>query len=143
MFGMDEILKYVPHRYPFLLIDRVLAYEKNRSVTTMKNISVNEPVFKGHFPGRPVFPGVLIIENMAQSACFLLVRSCGKLQNGKVYYLGRVKKASFLKPVTPGNQLITNVTIEKTLGSSAMVSAVSYVNDELVAKGELLFAVSD
>lgn len=143
MFGMDEILKYVPHRHPFLLIDRVIAFEENRSVTTIKNISSNEPVFKGHFPGRPIFPGVLIIENMAQSACFLLVRSCGELQNDKVYYLGRVKKASFLKPVLPGDQLLTSVIIEKTLGTSAMVSAVSRVNGEVVAKSELLFAMSD
>ncbi len=143
MFGIDEILKYVPHRYPFLLIDRVVAFEENRSVTTLKTISANEPVFQGHFPGRPIFPGVLIIENMAQSACFLLVRSCGELQKDKVYYLGRVRKAAFLKPVTPGDQLLTSVTIERTLGSSALVNAVSMVGDVVVAKGELLFAISE
>lgn len=141
MFGIDEILKYVPHRYPFLFIDRVLAFEENQSVTTLKNISMNEAVLQGHFPGRPIFPGVLIIENMAQSACFLLVRSCGGLRQGKVYYLGRVKKMSFLKPVVPGDQLITSIDLEKALGNSAMVSAESRVDDEVVAKGELLFAM--
>ena len=141
MYGMDEILKYVPHRHPFLLIDRVVDYQANQSVTTIKNISADEPVLQGHFPGRPIFPGVYIIENMAQSACFLLVRSCGGLQEDKVYYLGRVKKASFHKPVTPGDQLLTSVVLEKTLGSSAVVSAVSKVGDDVVAKSELLFAM--
>jgi len=141
MFGIDEILKYVPHRYPFLLIDRVLAFEENQSVTTLKSISANEEIFQGHFPGRPIFPGVLIIENMAQSACFLLVRSCGGLQQDKVYYLGKVKNASFHKPVVPGDQLLTSISIEKTWGASALVSAVSRVGDEVVAKSELLFAM--
>jgi 3-hydroxyacyl-[acyl-carrier-protein] dehydratase len=143
MFGIDEILKYVPHRYPFLFIDQILAFEENQAVTTLKNISADEAVLQGHFPGCPVFPGVLIIENMAQSACFLLVRSYGGLSEGKVYYLGRVNKMSFIKPVLHGDQLITRIAVQKTVGNSAMVSAVSGVDDEVVAKGELLFAMGE
>jgi 3-hydroxyacyl-[acyl-carrier-protein] dehydratase len=139
MFDIEEIMKNVPHRYPFLLIDRVLEFEKDVSVTTLKNITINEAQFQGHFPGKPVFPGVYIIENMAQSACFLLVKSSGELDQNAVYYLGRVNKVAFTHPVAPGDQLVTTITMEKRIGGNAMVSAVSKVGDAVVARGEMMF----
>ncbi len=142
MFDIEEIMKNVPHRYPFLLIDRVLAFSANESVTTLKNITINEAQFQGHFPGKPVFPGVYIIENMAQSACFLLVKSAGGIDQNKVYFLGRVNKISFLQPVKPGDQLVTTIKMEKQFGSSALVSAVSKNGETTVAKGELMFGTS-
>jgi 3-hydroxyacyl-[acyl-carrier-protein] dehydratase len=139
MFDIEEIMRTVPHRYPFLLIDRVLSFDAGTSVTTLKNVTINEAQFQGHFPGKPVFPGVYIAENMAQSACFLLIKSAGGIQTSTVYYLGKITRLSFVKPVHPGDQLITTVEVIKTLGNSALVSAASRVGDELVAKGEMSF----
>ncbi len=141
MFAIEEIMNNVPHRYPFLLIDRVTAFEPGATVTTLKNVTINEAQFQGHFPGRPIFPGVYIIENMAQSACFLLAKSAGGLATDKVYYLGKVSNATFRKPVVPGDQIFTTVTITKNLGGMAMVEAVAKVDGATVAKAEMSFAM--
>ena len=141
MFDIEEIMNNVPHRFPFLLIDRVLEYRANESVTTLKNVSINEAQFQGHFPKKPVFPGVYIIENMAQSSCFLLAKSGGGIDENKVYYLGKVSKITFKQPVRPGDQLITTITITKLFGTSALVSALSKVDGATVAKGELMFGL--
>lgn len=141
MFDIEEIMRNVPHRYPFLLIDRILEFSENQSVKVLKNISINEAQFQGHFPGKPIFPGVYIIEHMAQSACFLLSKSSGGLQENTVYFLGKVAKMNFMQPVVPGDQLITTVTIEKTFGDSAAVVARATVDGKLVSKGELMFGV--
>jgi 3-hydroxyacyl-[acyl-carrier-protein] dehydratase len=140
MFDIEEIMRNVPHRFPFLLIDRVTAFEKDASVTTLKNVTINEAQFQGHFPGKPVFPGVLIIENMAQSGCFLLIKSAGEIQANAVYYLGRVQKMAFRKPVTPGDQLVTRVELVKKLGPTAKVACESTVDGVVVASGEMMFA---
>jgi 3-hydroxyacyl-[acyl-carrier-protein] dehydratase len=142
MFTIEEIMKNVPHRYPFLLIDRVLDFKANESVTTLKNVSINEAQFAGHFPGRPIYPGVYIVENQAQSACFLLAKSGGGLKENTVYYLGRINRMAFMRPVVPGDQLVTCVKIEKQLGANAMVSAESRVGDDVVARGDLMFAAA-
>ena len=141
MFDIEEIMKNVPHRYPFLLIDRVLEFFENESVTTLKNITVNEAQFQGHFPKKPIFPGVYIIENMAQSSCFLLVKSGGGLDENRVYFLGKVNKITFKTPVRPGDQLITTVNIVKIIGTSALISAISKVDNKMVAKGEMMFGI--
>ncbi|MBD3344573.1 MAG: 3-hydroxyacyl-ACP dehydratase FabZ [Chitinivibrionales bacterium] len=140
MFSIEDIVKYVPHRYPFLLIDRILDYKADQSVTVLKNVSINEAQFQGHFPEKPVFPGVYIIENMAQAACFLLAKSAGGLKSDTVYVLGKVAKMSFFDLVVPGDQLKTTVEIEKKLGANAIVKARAHVEDKMVAKGELMFA---
>jgi 3-hydroxyacyl-[acyl-carrier-protein] dehydratase len=142
VFDIEEIMRNVPHRYPFLLIDRVIAYEADRSVTVLKNITINEAQFQGHFPGRPVFPGVYIIENMAQASCFLLAKSAGGVQRDMVYYLGKVAKMSFRRPVIPGDQLMTAITIEKRIGMNAIVSAQAFVDEAKVASGEMMFAAT-
>ncbi len=142
MFTIEEILTCVPHRYPFLLIDRVLDYSPHKSVTTLKNITINEACLQGHFPGNPIFPGVYIIENIAQSACFLLVKSAGNMNRDRVFYLGRVLKMSFLAPVRPGDQLVSEVTVVRTMNEMALVSAVSKVGENRVAKGDLMFGAA-
>jgi 3-hydroxyacyl-[acyl-carrier-protein] dehydratase len=142
MFSIEEIMRNVPHRYPFLLIDRVKEFTANESVVTLKNVSINEAQFQGHFPNRPIFPGVYIIENQAQSACFLLAKSAGGIDDDTVYYLGRVGKMAFKRPVVPGDQLITSIRIEKKMGNNAMVTTESRVDGELAAKGEMMFAAS-
>jgi 3-hydroxyacyl-[acyl-carrier-protein] dehydratase len=141
MFTIQEIMKNVPHRFPFLLIDRILDYKENESVTALKNVSINEAQFQGHFPGNPILPGVYIIENMAQAACFLLAKSGGGPQENAVYYLGKVKSVSFMQPVIPGDQLITTVSVEKKFGDSALVNAKATVDGKVVAKGDLMFGV--
>ncbi len=141
MFDVEEIMRNVPHRYPFLLIDRVTEFSPNETVTTLKNVSINEMQFMGHFPGKPIFPGVYIIENMAQSSAFLLAKSAGGVDESKVYFLGKVAKASFRKPVVPGDQLITTVTVEKLFGPSAFVNAVAKVEGKTVAKSEMMFGI--
>ncbi|MBD3418707.1 MAG: 3-hydroxyacyl-ACP dehydratase FabZ [Chitinivibrionales bacterium] len=140
MYSIDEIVQNVPHRYPFLLIDRILEFVENERVVALKNITINEAQFQGHFPGKPVFPGVYIIESMAQSACFLLAKSAGGLQENTVYVLGKVAKMSFFDLVTPGDQLITTITVEKKFGDNALVAAKSVVGERTVAKGQLMFA---
>ncbi len=142
MFTIEEIQTYVPHRYPFLLIDRVLDFTSDRSVTTLKNITINEPFFQGHFPQKAIFPGAYIIENMAQSACFLLAKSAGGLNPQMVYLLGKVLKMSFLKPVVPGDQLVTRITVEQRMGANALVAGLSTVAEDTVAKGGLMFGVA-
>lgn len=142
MFTIKEIMACVPHRYPFLLIDRVLDYVPEKSVTTLKNVTINEAQFQGHFPGQPIFPGVYIIEAIAQSACFLLVKSAGGLNREMVYYLGRILKMSFFKPVKPGDQLVSEVTVVRTMNEMALVSAVCMVGESRTAKGELMFGAA-
>ncbi len=142
MFDIKEIMKFVPHRYPFLLIDRVLEFEADTKVVTKKNVTINEGMFQGHFPGEPVFPGVLMIENMAQSGCFLLAKSAGELDDSKVYYLGKVNKVSFRKPVTPGDTMETTVEITTKVGPMAMVKATIRVEGKLVAKAEMAFSAA-
>ncbi|MBN1576935.1 MAG: 3-hydroxyacyl-ACP dehydratase FabZ [Chitinispirillaceae bacterium] len=141
MFDIQEIMKNVPHRYPFLLIDRVIEFTPNQSVTVLKNVSINEAQFQGHFPNQPILPGVYVIENMAQASCFLLAKSAGGLKEGTTYVLGKVVKCTFLHPVVPGDQLITTVSVEKLFGESAAVTARAAVNDKTVAKGELMFGI--
>jgi len=140
VFDIEEIMRNVPHRFPFLLIDRVLEFEKDTRVTTLKNVTINEAQFQGHFPSRPIFPGVYIIENMAQSGCFLLIKSAGDMDANAVYYLGRVMKMTFRKPVRPGDQIVTKVTVVKKMGPTAMVSCESFVGGGLVASGDMMFA---
>ena len=141
MFDINEIMRNVPHRYPFLLIDRVLEFVPEQKVTVLKNVSINEAQFQGHFPGQPILPGVYIIENMAQASCFLLAKSAGGLKEGATYVLGKVVKCTFKNPVVPGDQLTTTITVDKLFGESAAVSAKATVEGKTVAKGELMFGL--
>jgi 3-hydroxyacyl-[acyl-carrier-protein] dehydratase len=142
LFDVKTIMEFVPHRFPFLLIDRITEFEENTRVVAKKNVSINEAQFQGHFPNEPIFPGVLIAEHMAQAACFLLSKSAGKLDKSKVYYLGKIKNMSFRKPVVPGDTIETEVKIITSVGGMAMVEAVSKVDGILVAKGELSFSAA-
>ena len=103
---IKAVMEHLPHRYPFLMIDRILAIEPGKTVHALKNVSINEPMFQGHFPGNPVFPGVLIVEALAQAAGVLAFTSTGDKPNEKtVYYLAGVDKTRFKKPVVPGDQV--------------------------------------
>jgi len=142
-FAMDihEIFKHLPHRYPFLLIDRVLACVPGDSLTALKNVSVNESFFTGHFPRRPVMPGVLIIEAMAQATGILAFKTVKATPaSGTMYYLAAVDDARFKQPVEPGDQLILEVKLERAVRGVWKFSAVAKVDGKVVASAQLMCA---
>ena len=113
---IHEILEHLPHRYPFVLVDRVLSMELGKEIVAVKNVSVNEPFFPGHFPYHPVMPGVLIVEAMAQAAAILSFKTMNiKPTNDSVYYFAGIDNVRFKKPVSPGDQIILNVKIDRIL----------------------------
>lgn len=141
---IQEIKNYLPHRYPFLLVDKVLSYEANVSLMAIKNITYNEPCFQGHFPDRPVFPGVLIVEAMAQAAALLgCVSMEEKPEDGTVYYLVGIDKVRFKRPVHPGDQIVINVEFVKVRKNIWRFIATVKVDDGFVASAELLTTVAD
>jgi 3-hydroxyacyl-[acyl-carrier-protein] dehydratase len=133
------ILKHLPHRYPFLLVDRVLELNPGESIRALKNVTFNEPFFSGHFPHRPVMPGVLIIEALAQAAGILTFVTAGVIPNEdtKFYFVG-IDKARFRKPVTPGDQLILTARLERNLKGIWRFSAIAYVGTDEVASAEMM-----
>jgi 3-hydroxyacyl-[acyl-carrier-protein] dehydratase len=140
--NVQEILEYLPHRYPFLLIDRVIEFEPEKRIRALKNVSVNEPFFSGHFPHYKVMPGVLVVEAMAQAAAILSFRSMGiKPDDKSVYYFAGIDRARFKKPVIPGDQLILEVSIERTVRAVAKYAGKAYVGEVLVAEADLLCAL--
>jgi 3-hydroxyacyl-[acyl-carrier-protein] dehydratase len=139
MIDIYEILKKIPHRYPILLVDRVLEIEAGKSIKALKNVSINEPYFVGHFPHRPVMPGVLIIEALAQTAALLSFISLGVESDEKsVYYFAGIDGARFKRPVQPGDQLILNVVIDRVKAGIYKFKAQATVDDELAAQAELM-----
>lgn len=137
-----EVLEYLPHRYPFLLIDRVLSYEPGKDIVALKNVSINEPFFGGHFPHHPVMPGVLIVEAMAQAAAILTFKTLGTKPDDKsVYYFVGIDGARFKKPVSAGDQLIFKVAFLRNLRGLWKFSASVEVDGQVVAEGELMCTV--
>ena len=136
-----DILKILPHRYPFLLVDRILEVEPGKRVVGLKNVTINEEFFVGHFPGEPIMPGVLILEMMAQAGGVMLLTI--EKNQGKLAYLAGVEKARFRKPVLPGDTLIAEVTMLRARASMGWVKAVGRVGDKVVCEAELAFAVMD
>lgn len=141
---IDKIKSFLPHRYPFLLVDRVLSYEPNRSLTAVKNVTFNEPFFQGHFPNKPVMPGVLIIEAMAQATGLL---GCLSTDSNNVadslYYLVAVDKARFRRTVEPGDQLVMTVEFQKVKRGIWCFDVTAKVDDQLVATASLMTTRKD
>jgi 3-hydroxyacyl-[acyl-carrier-protein] dehydratase len=139
--GVDRILAMLPHRYPFLLVDRVVAFEPHKSLTAIKNVTINEPFFQGHFPGHPVMPGVLIIEALAQASGVLTQLSDGGPSVDKpVYYLVKVDKARFSQIVVPGDQLELHVQQKRMLRRMGLYECRATVAGAEVASAEILCA---
>jgi 3-hydroxyacyl-[acyl-carrier-protein] dehydratase len=138
---ISEILRLLPHRYPFLLIDRVLECWPGQSIRALKNVTYNEPFFPGHFPGRPVMPGVMIIEALAQAAGILAFVTAGVVPNNetKFYFVG-IDKARFRKPVEPGDQLVLHVQLERALKGIWRFSSTARVGEIEVAQAEMMVA---
>jgi 3-hydroxyacyl-[acyl-carrier-protein] dehydratase len=136
---IHEILKHLPHRYPFVLIDRVISLELGKEITALKNVSVNEPYFPGHFPYHPVMPGVLIVEAMAQAAAILSFKTMGSMPNDdSVYYFAGIDSARFKKPVSPGDQIILNVKIDRILKGIWKYNGVARVDGVIVAEAQMM-----
>ncbi len=136
---IHEILNHLPHRYPFVLVDRVLSLEEGKEITAIKNVSVNEPFFPGHFPYHPVMPGVLIVEAMAQAAAILSFKTMkAKPSDDSVYYFAGIDKARFKKPVSPGDQIILKVKIDRILRGIWKYSGEATVDNETVAEAEFM-----
>ncbi len=142
---MDTIrlMEVIPHRYPFLMIDRLVDIIANVSATGIKNVTVNEPYFQGHFPGQPVMPGVLIIEAMAQTSAALVVHSMGSHAEGKLVYFMSIESARFRKPVVPGDTLNVHVTKERSRGNVWKFSAEAKVDGAVVAEATYAAMILD
>ncbi|MBI2509711.1 MAG: 3-hydroxyacyl-ACP dehydratase FabZ [Betaproteobacteria bacterium] len=139
---IHEVLEYLPHRYPFLLIDRVTSYEPGKSITAVKNVTINEPFFSGHFPHRPIMPGVLSIEALAQAAAILSFRTMNhKADEMSVYYFVGIDHARFKRPVVPGDTLMLEVTLKRHARSIWIFSGVARVNDTVAAEAELMCTI--
>ena len=147
MINVVDIQKILPHRFPFLLIDRVEEMEAGKHVKAYKNVTIGEQIFQGHFPGHPIYPGVMIIEGMAQAGGVLAFMSMNndeqKNTEEKVVYFMSIDRAKFRMPVTPGDKLVYNLEVLKHKGNIWVLDAKAYVDDKLVAEAELKAMVVD
>ena len=137
----NDIQNYLPHRYPFLLIDNILNFKKHDCLKAQKNVSNNEPFFQGHFPGHPVFPGVLILEAMAQATALLDFKSNEREKDSLLYYFVGIDKARFKKPVVPGDIMIIDVKLNQSKRDVHKFTASCMVDETIVCTAELLGAV--
>jgi len=141
---IHAILEHLPHRYPFLLVDRVVELEVGKSIHAYKNVTINEPFFQGHFPHHPVMPGVLIMEALAQAACILSFKTMGeKPDPNSVFYFVGIDEARFKKPVMPGDQLHLHVQIERQMRGIWKYKAEARVDGQIVAEAKLMCAKRD
>lgn len=135
-----EIQKLLPHRYPFMLVDRVVEFEPNKRVLAYKNVTANEPFFQGHFPGHPVMPGVLVVEALAQAGGVLTQLSNGSTADGRLFYLVKIDNAKFSKMVVPGDRLDLEVSLKRVIRNVAIYTGIASVNGEQVACAEVVCA---
>jgi len=136
---IHQILKLLPHRYPFLMIDRVLEIEMGKRIRAIKNVTINEPFFNGHFPHRPVMPGVLMLEAMAQAAALLSFATQGVTPDDKtVYYFAGIDAARFKRPVEPGDQLVMDVSLERHKAGIYKFKGITRVGEEIACEAELM-----
>jgi beta-hydroxyacyl-ACP dehydratase FabZ len=138
VYDIQAIMKFLPHQYPFILIDRVLKLVPGEEVVALKNVTINEPFFQGHFPGNPIMPGVLIIEAMAQAGGILVIESMPPERHGQPVYFMAIDKVRFRKPVVPGDQIIFETKLLKLREKAVKMSGKATVEDNLVAEAELM-----
>ena len=141
---IKEILKYLPHRYPFLLVDRVVSCEPGKKIIAIKNVAISEPFFQGHFPGNPVMPGVMILEALAQAAAILSFKTFNHVSTENLlYYFVGIDRARFKKPVVPGDVLALEVTMLRQVRGIGKFGARALVEDSVVAEAELLCTLKE
>ncbi len=139
MMDIHQILKQLPHRYPILLVDRVLEIEKGKRIKALKNVTINEPFFMGHFPHRPVMPGVLMLEAMAQAAALLAFDMLGQSPDDKtVYYFAGIDAARFKRPVEPGDQLIMDVSLDRMKAGIFKFTGTTRVGEAVACEAQLM-----
>jgi beta-hydroxyacyl-ACP dehydratase FabZ len=144
MLGIQEVMELLPHRYPFLLIDRILEFEMSKRIVGLKNVTINEPFFQGHFPGHPIMPGVLLLEAMAQTAGVMALKSIPPEDvKKKVLYFMSIDKAKFRKPVVPGDQLRFELEVTRTRGTIMSFKAKAIVDGAVVAEAEMMAMIVD
>ncbi len=142
-FSIKDIMQYLPHRYPFIMIDRVLELEPGRRIVTLKNVTINEPYFQGHFPDDPIMPGVLILEAMAQSAGVLTYKSLPEDRREVLIYFMAIEKAKFRRMVIPGDQVRFEVEILKLRRKAVKGAGKAYVDNHLVAEAEMMASIGE
>ena len=146
-FDVVEIQNILPHRYPFLLLDRVTDMEPNKSIVAYKNVSISEPIFQGHFPGHPIYPGVMIVEGMAQAGGILAFQSYSEEEQvdikNKIVYFMSIDKCKFRAPVTPGDKLVYKLSVIKHRGAVWQLDAKAFVDDKLVTEAVLKAMIVD
>ena len=142
MMDITEIMKYLPHRYPFLLVDKIVEFEENKSIVGIKNVTMNEPFFQGHFPGHPIMPGVLLIEAMAQTGGVMALKSDPKAKEKVVYFMS-IDKAKFRKPVVPGDQVRFELELIKQRSTIRTFKGVAKVDGAVVAEAEMMAMIVD
>jgi len=144
MLSIQDVMNLLPHRYPFLLIDRILEFEPGKRVVGLKNVTINEPFFQGHFPGHPIMPGVLLLEAMAQTGGVLALKSIPEEEvKKKVLYFMSIDKAKFRKPVTPGDQVRFELDMIRERGAVKSFKAVATVDGAVVAESEMMAMIVD
>lgn len=142
ILNIEQIMQYLPHRYPFLLVDRVVEFEERKRIVGLKNVTINEPFFQGHFPGRPVMPGVLIIEAMAQVGGLLVLENVENLEDKVIYFLG-LDNVRWRRPVTPGDQIRFEVELVQVRGATVKMRGVGTVDGQLAAEADMMARVVD
>lgn len=144
MLTNHEVMNILPHRYPFLMIDRILEFEANKRIVGIKNVTINEPFFQGHFPGHPIMPGVLLLEAMAQTGGVMALMSLPAEEvKKKVLYFMSIDKAKFRKPVTPGDQVRFELNMLRSRGNIKSFRAVATVDSAVVAEAEMMAMIVD
>jgi 3-hydroxyacyl-[acyl-carrier-protein] dehydratase len=142
VYGIHEIMRFLPHRYPFLLVDRIIELEPDKRIVGLKNVTINEPFFQGHFPGAPVMPGVLIIESMAQVAGVMIYRDLPDKEKKLIYFTG-IESAKFRRPVLPGDQLRIEMELLNRRSNFGKMQGRATVDGKLAAEAVVLFAIAD
>ena len=144
MMDINEIMEFLPHRYPFLLIDKILEFETGKRIVGLKNVTINEPFFQGHFPGHPIMPGVLQLEAMAQTGGVLALKSIPRDEvKKKILIFMSIDKAKFRKPVLPGDQVLFTLDVIKERGPIKSFKAVATVDNAVVAEAEMMAMIAD
>ena len=142
VYGVTDIMKFLPHRYPFLLVDRIMEVEADKRIVGLKNVTINEPFFQGHFPGAPVMPGVLIIEAMAQVAGVMIYRDLPEKEK-KLIYFTSIESAKFRRPVVPGDQLRIEMELLNRRSNFGKMTGRATVEGKLAAEAIVMFAIAD
>ncbi len=142
-YNISDIMKFLPHRYPFIMIDRILEFEPGKKIVGLKNVTINEPFFQGHFPGSPIMPGVMILEAMGQAGGVLVIESLPEEQHGSLVYFMGMDKVKFRQPVIPGDQLIFTIDVLKARKKVVKMSGIATVDGKRVAEGEMLASIGE